>query len=67
MQRTGREWVIRVVILMVGLTIAHFGVTLFLLAELGSDPFDVLIQGLFRPLSHPPHGQPKKCQKNRLC
>ena len=50
MQRTGREWVIRVVILMVGLTIAHFGVTLFLLAELGSDPFNVLIQGLFRTL-----------------
>ena len=38
MQRTGREWVIRVVILMVGLAIAHFGVTFFLLAELGSDP-----------------------------
>jgi uncharacterized membrane protein YczE len=36
---------------MVGLTIAHLGVTLFLLTELGSDPFIVLIQGLFRTLS----------------
>ena len=36
---------------MVGLTIAHLGVTLFLLTELGSDPFNVLIQGLFRTLS----------------
>jgi uncharacterized membrane protein YczE len=36
---------------MIGLTIAHLGVTLFLLTELGSDPFNVLIQGLFRTLS----------------
>lgn len=41
----------RVVILMIGLTIAHLGVTLFLLTELGSDPFNVLIQGLFRTFS----------------
>ena len=50
MKRSGKEWLIRVVILMIGLTIAHFGVTLFLLAELGSDPFNVLIQGLYRTL-----------------
>ena len=37
-------------ILMVGLVIAHFGVTLFIQAALGSDPFNVLIQGLFRGL-----------------
>lgn len=43
-----KELVLRVVILLVGLTIAHLGVTLFLLANLGSDPFNVLIQGLFR-------------------
>ena len=30
------------------MTIAHLGVTLFLLADLGADPFNVLIQGLFR-------------------
>ncbi len=46
-----REILIRVVILLVGLTIAHFGVTLFLLADLGSDPFNVLVQGIFRTVS----------------
>ncbi len=46
-----KELLFRVVILMVGLTIAHFGVTLFLLSELGSDPFNVFIQGLFRTCS----------------
>ena len=51
MKRSIREWLIRIVILMIGLTIAHLGVTLFLLTELGSDPFNVLIQGLFRTLS----------------
>ena len=51
MKRSAKEWLIRVVILMVGLTIAHLGVTLFLLTALGSDPFNVLIQGLFRTLS----------------
>lgn len=50
MERSFKEWLIRIVILMVGLVIAHLGVTLFLLAELGSDPFNVLIQGLFRSL-----------------
>lgn len=44
-------FLLRVVILLVGLTIAHLGVTLFLLADLGSDPFNVLIQGLFRNVS----------------
>ncbi|MBO5566791.1 MAG: hypothetical protein J5934_06210 [Succinivibrio sp.] len=38
----------RVVILLAGLTVAHLGVTLFLLADLGADPFNVLIQGLLR-------------------
>ena len=42
---------IRVIILFIGLIIAHFGVTLFLLADLGSDPFNVFIQGLFRVIS----------------
>lgn len=39
------------VILFIGLCIAHLGVTLFLLADLGSDPFNVLVQGIFRALS----------------
>lgn len=43
-----RMWIKRVILLLIGLTIAHLGVTLFLLADLGSDPFNVLIQGLFR-------------------
>lgn len=41
-----REIIVRLVILFVGLTIAHLGVTLFLLADLGADPFNVLIQGI---------------------
>lgn len=45
----------RVVILLVGLTIAHLGVTLFLLADLGADPFNVLIQGLFRTAEQAAH------------
>ena len=48
-----RKWIKRVILLLVGLTIAHLGVTLFLLADLGSDPFNVLIQGLFRFLPWP--------------
>ena len=46
-----KELIIRVVILLFGLTIAHLGVTLFLLADIGSDQFTVLIQGLFRQSS----------------
>lgn len=51
MKRSMKEWAVRVVILMIGLTIAHLGVTLFLLTELGSDPFNVMIQGLYRSIS----------------
>ncbi|MCQ2531360.1 MAG: hypothetical protein MJ093_01475 [Saccharofermentans sp.] len=48
-----KEIIIRVVLLMVGLIIAHFGVTLFILADLGADPFNVFVQGVFRTLG--PH------------
>lgn len=41
-----RETIIRLLLLFLGLIIAHLGVTLFLLADLGADPFNVLIQGL---------------------
>lgn len=51
MKRTLKETLMRVVILLAGLTIAHLGVTLFLLANLGSDPFNVFVQGIFRTLS----------------
>ena len=45
-----KELILRLVILFVGLTIAHLGVTMFLLADLGADPFNVLVQGLYRGL-----------------
>lgn len=51
MKRSLKEWTLRVVILLVGLTIAHFGVTLFLVSNLGSDPFNVMVQGIFRSCS----------------
>ena len=49
-------WLPRVILLLVGLTIAHLGVTLFLLANLGSDPFNVMIQGLQRLVPWLTHG-----------
>ena len=42
--KTVRFWILRIVLLVVGLTIAHLGVTLFMQSSLGSDPFNVLIQ-----------------------
>lgn len=52
MEKRGlKEIFLRIIILLVGLTIAHLGVTLFLLADLGSDPFNVLVQGVYRTLS----------------
>ena len=48
-----RLWTLRVVLMFVGLSIAHLGVTLFLQSNLGSDPFNVLIQGLFRFIPWP--------------
>lgn len=52
-KQTLYKWIVRVIELLVGLTIAHLGVTLFLQANLGSDPFNVLIQGLYRFLPWP--------------
>ncbi|MBE5827573.1 MAG: hypothetical protein E7307_13165 [Butyrivibrio sp.] len=49
-KRSVREWIVRSVILMVGLTVAHLGVTLFLLSDLGADPFNILVQGIYRKL-----------------
>lgn len=53
-RRRGKEWCVRMIILCVGLVIAHLGVTLFMLTDLGADPFNVFIQGLTRltPFSH---------------
>ena len=52
-KQTIRTWILRVILLLAGLTVAHLGVTLFLQADLGSDPFNVLIQGLYRFLPWP--------------
>lgn len=54
MKRSFKEIGIRIVILFIGLTIAHLGVTLFLLANLGADPFNVFVQGIFRTTSQIP-------------
>ena len=55
MKRSVKEICARLVILLIGLTIAHLGVTLFLLADLGSDPFNVLVQGIFRTIQKVPY------------
>ena len=44
--RTVRQWAVGLAVLLAGLVVAHFGVTLFLLSGLGSDPFTVLVQGI---------------------
>ena len=44
----------RLLILLVGLCIAHLGVTLFLLTNLGSDPFNVLVQGIHNTITKVP-------------
>ena len=51
MKRPAKEWALRIGILLAGLSVAHLGVTLFLLSDLGSDPFNVFVQGIFRSLS----------------
>lgn len=44
--RSLKDWAIALIVLLIGLTVAHLGVTLFLLSELGTDTFTVFIQGL---------------------
>lgn len=46
--RSVADWAKALIILLIGLTVAHLGVTLFLLSELGTDTFTVFIQGLSR-------------------
>lgn len=41
-----KETVLRVIVLFVGLVIAHLGVTFFLLADLGADPFNVFLHNI---------------------
>lgn len=47
-RRSVKDWIQGLSVLLVGLTIAHLGITLFLLAGLGSDAFTVLVQGIAR-------------------
>ena len=47
-QRSVTDWIRALLALLVGLIIAHLGVTLFLLSALGTDTFTVFIQGLSR-------------------
>ena len=46
MHKITKGTMLRLGLLFLGLIIAHLGVTLFLLANEGADPFNVLIQGL---------------------
>ena len=52
-RRSPRETAVRVILLLAGLCIAHLGVTVFLQTDLGSDPFNVFVQGLFRAMPWP--------------
>lgn len=44
--RTPGQWAVALITLLIGLIIAHLGVTMFLVSELGTDTFTVFIQGL---------------------
>ena len=46
--RSAQDWAKALVILLIGLTVAHLGVTLFLQSSLGTDTFTVFIQGFSR-------------------
>lgn len=45
-KRPIKSWIVRLLILIVGLFVAHFGVTLFVLAEMGTDTFTIFVQGV---------------------
>lgn len=51
MKSISKKLLLQCLILFVGLIIAHLGVTLYLLADLGADPFNVFVQGIFRTLA----------------
>ena len=53
MRALAKELAVRALELLLGLAIAHLGVAFFLLSDLGSDPFNVLIQGLHSALPWP--------------
>ncbi|WP_274421402.1 YczE/YyaS/YitT family protein [Blautia sp. XA-2221] len=43
----------QIILLIFGLSVAHLGVTFFIQANLGTDPFNVLVQGIFRSVPWP--------------
>lgn len=45
-RKNGREWFLRLCLLTLGLIIAHLGVTLFLISDLGTDTFTVFAAGI---------------------
>jgi len=45
-QRSLKDWAVRLLLLIVGLFVAHFGVVLFVLAEMGTDTFTIFVQGV---------------------
>ena len=47
-QGAKKNWARSIFYLVVGIIVAHLGVAFFLLAELGSDPFTVFVDGLSR-------------------
>lgn len=49
-KRTPKQWAQGLIALFVGLTVAHLGVSLFLVAGLGSDTFTLLIDGISRAI-----------------
>lgn len=47
-QRSAKEWAQGLLVLFTGLTIAHLGVALFVMTELGTDTFTIFVQGIAR-------------------
>ena len=45
---TPKQKIKQIILLVFGLSVAHLGVTFFIQANLGTDPFNVLVQGIFR-------------------
>ncbi|MFI3225808.1 MAG: hypothetical protein R3Y09_00245 [Clostridia bacterium] len=49
-KRSMKEWILRLIILAVGVIIAHCGVVLFVISELGVDCFTIMVQGISRTI-----------------
>lgn len=50
---TPKQKINQIILLVFGLSVAHLGVTFFIQANLGTDPFNVLVQGIFRSVPWP--------------